>query len=231
MKEERVGAIIEVSGPEFLTEFINNEPVENYQFVLCSNEITNNKKYPNVVAFNDLVPPSMVTEYFFINERKEYKRQMFDYLQRPEVHFLITSIMESVVNRDKFIIVLLSSEEESEMKYVKLIRKFIEKFYNFPTYNYREWVKACQTMEFKQVDDLTPIRELLAKELKGYEELRKSRKPNKIETGLAALKKMSKKELKEFCKAKGYKKKKYKDLEEEELRKFVLKKFKKEYNL
>lgn len=224
------GCIIELIGNEFLEKFIHQEDVLDYQFLLPSTDIETTNEFKNVFVFPKLVPDGYILEFFMSDEMKQYKHEYRNLLMRDEIRAFITVMMKSVVING-FKLVLLCSEEENEYKFIKMIRKFIEEEYGFPTYTYKKYCKARENNDFKEIKDLPGIVKQIEKEIKRIQKLQiQIGEEDKLQKAMKALDNMDKKEMREFCKQKGYKKKKYKDLDKEELKKFIIKKIKEEAN-
>lgn len=222
MKKEETGCIIELHGNDFFNKFIPNEIHSEYQYLLISTDIETSGEYKNVMRMNQLIPNAYIMQFMMDDAKKQYKFEYFSFLLRDEIRALVTIIMKSVVENN-FKIVLLCSEEEKEYGYVKLLRKFIEKEYNFPTYTYKKYCKCREKGEFKEVKDLDTVKQQVKDEIKRIEKLSIAvggDVSGKIKKAKKQLDKMSKKDMKAFCKAKGYKK--YKDLNEKQLRKYIL---------
>lgn len=226
----KTGHIIELIGDEFLEKFIHQEDVLDYQYLLLSTDIQTTKEFKNVMEYPVLIPGGAILEFFLCKEMKQFKHEYKNFLMRDEIRAFITVMMKSVV-MNGFKLVLLCSEEENEYKFIKLIRKFIEEEYDFPTYTYKKYCKARENDDFKEIKDLPGIVKQIDKEVKRIEKLKiQIGEEDKYEKAMKALDKMSKKDMKEFCKQKGYKKKKYQDLDKEELKIFIMKKMKEEAN-
>lgn len=222
------GHIIEVIGDEFLEKFIYQEDLMDYQYLLLSTDIQTTKEFTNVMEFPRLIPDGFILEYFMSKEMKQYKHEYYNFLMRDEIRAFITVMMKSVIDNG-FKLVLLCSEEENEYKFIKMIRKFIEQEYNFPTYNYKKYCKARKDDNFKEIKDLEGIKKQIKKEIERIEKLKINvGEEDKVDKAMKALDKMSKKELKKFCEKKGYKKKKYENLDKDGLKEFIIKKIKKE---
>lgn len=222
------GHIIEVIGDEFLEKFIHQEDLMDYQYLLLSTDIQTTKEFKNVMEFPRLIPDGCILEYFMSKEMKQYKHEYYSFLMRDEIRAFITVMMKSVIDNG-FKLVLLCSEEENEYKFIKMLRKFIEKEYNFPTYNYKKYCKARKEDSFKDIEDLEGIKKQIKKEVERIEKLKINvGEEDKVDKAMKALDKMSKKELRQFCEKKGYKKKKYEDLDKDGLKEFIIKKIKKE---
>lgn len=226
MKNQGQGAIIELKGNEFFEKFIENEIYEDYQFLLISTDIESRGEYKNVTPIPRLIPNSYIMEYFMEGRKKQYKREYENFLRREEIRAIITVIMKSVIV-DKFNIVLMCSEEEKEYKYIKMIRKFIEKEYKYPTYSYKEYCKARKENDLKKIDNEKAIQKQVESEIKRFKKLNISldEDKTKLKKAKKQLEAMDKKSLRKFCKENGYKK--YKDLNEKELREYIMKKLKK----
>lgn len=226
-----VGQVIELTGDTFFDAFIkNDENINDYQYLLLSTDIQTTGEFTNVISFPALIPDGYLIEYYLSDEKKQFKHEYNNYLMKDEIRAFITVMMKSVVYNG-FKLVLMCSEEENEYGYIKMIRKFIEKEYGFPTYNYKKYVKARDNGELKEIKDLEGIKQQIEKEVKRIEKLHINvggGQEDKMEKASKALDKMSKKELKQFCKKKGYKKKKYQDLDKDGLKEFIIKKIKKE---
>lgn len=228
MKNPQTGCIIQLEGNEFFTKFINNEVYSDYQFLLVSTDIETTGEYKNVMKLKQLIPSGYIMEYFMDNAKKQYKFEYENFLRREEFRSIITVIVKTAVEKN-FKVVLMCSEEEKEYEYIKMIRKFIEKEYGFPTYTYKKYCKAREKGEFKEVKNLDKIKAQVASEIERINKLNIAvggEDKKKVEKAKKQLEKMSKKEMKEFCKAKGFKK--YKGLDEKELRKYIVKKIKAE---
>lgn len=221
------GNIIELNGRDFLETFIEKEIHDNFQYLLVSTDIETVGEYKNVMKMPQLIPNAMIMEYFMSKEKKMYKFEYNNFLRREEIRAIITTIMSAAVN-NKFDIILLCSEEEDEYGYVKMIRKFIETEYNFPTYSYKKFCKARDTKSFIEVEDIEKVKDQVVLEVERIKQLNISLgvDGDKITKAKDMINDMSKKKMVKFCKAKGYKK--YKDLEEKELRKYIIKKIEKE---
>ena len=227
---KKTGHIIEIIGDEFLEKFIHDEDILDYQYLLLSTDIQTSKEFKNVMEYPRFIPEGAILEFFMSNEMKQYKHEYKNFLMRDEIRAFITVMMKSVIVNG-FTLVLLCSEEENEYKFIKMIRKFIEEEYDFPTYTYKKYCKARENNDFKEIKDLPGIVKQIDKEVKRIEKLRiQIGEEDKVEKAMKALENMSKKEMKAFCKKKGYKKKKYEDLEKEELKAFIIKKITKEAN-
>lgn len=226
MKKQDTGMIIELKGNEFFEDFIENEIYSDYQFLLISTDIETRGEYKFVTPIPKLIPNSYIMEYFMEKKKKAYKREYEDFLRREENRAIITVIMKSVLI-DKFKIILMCSEEEKEYGYVKMLRKFIEEEYNFPTYTYKKYCKARKTGEFKEVKNPEAIIKKVEAEIKRFKKLNISLddKQDKLKKAEKQLQRMDKKSLKKFCKESGFKK--YKDLDEDELRAYIIKKLRK----
>lgn len=227
MANQNTGMIIQLEGNEFFTKFIENEVHSEYQYLLVSTDIDTSGEYKNIMKMKDLIPNGYIMEYFMSDEFKQYKFEYENFLRREEIRSIITVIMKTVVDNN-FKVVLMCSEEEKEYKYIKMIRKFIEKEYGFPTYTYKKYCKCRENNEFKEVKNLDKIKKQVAKEIERINKLNIAigREDNKLDKAKKQLEKMSKKDMKKFCKAKGFKK--YKDLDEKELRKYIMKQISKE---
>lgn len=229
-KTKQTGHIIELIGDEFLEKFIHQEDVLDYQYLLLSTDIQTSKEFKNVMEFPRLIPDGCILEFFMSKEKKQYKHEYKNFLMRDEIRAFITVMMKSVVVNG-FKLVLLCSEEEGEYKFIKMIREFIEEEYDFPTYTYKKYCKARENDDFREIKDLPGIVKQIDKEVKRIEKLQiQIGEEDKVEKAMKALDKMGKKEMREFCKQKGYKKKKYEDLDKEQLKAFIIKKMKKEAN-
>ena len=229
-KTKQTGHIIELIGDEFLEKFIHQEDVMDYQYLLLSTDIRTSKEFKNVMEFPRLIPDGCILEFYMSKEKKQYKHEYKNFLMRDEIRAFITVMMKSVVCNG-FKLVLLCSEEESEYKFIKMIRQFIEEEYDFPTYTYKKYCKARDNDDFVPIKDLAGIEKQIDKEVKRIEKLQiQIGEEDKVEKAMKALDKMGKKEMRAFCKQKGYKKKKYEDLDKEQLKAFIIKKMQKEAN-
>ena len=221
MKNLETGFIIQLEGNDFFTKFVPNEIHSDYQYLLVSTDIETTGEHKNVMQMKQLIPNGYIMEYFMDKSMKQYKFEYENFLLRDEIRSLITVIMKTVVE-NKFKVILMCSEEEKEYGYIKMIRKFIEKEYGFPTYTYKKYCKAREKGEFKEVKNLDKIEKQIKSEIERINKLSIAigGEDAKFKKAKKQLEKMSKKDMKKFCKAKGYKK--YKDLDEKELRKFIL---------
>lgn len=219
--------IIQLEGNEFFTKFIPNEIHSDYQFLLVSTDIETTGEHKNVMKMKELIPNGYIMEYFMDKAQKQYKFEYENFLRRDEIRSIITVIMKTVIE-NKFKVVLMCSEEEKEYEYIKMIRKFIEKEYDFPTYTYKKYCKARDKGEFKEIKNLDKVTKQVASEIERINKLNIAigGSDAKLDKAKKQLDKMSKKDMKKFCKAKGFKK--YKDLGEKELRKYILKQISKE---
>lgn len=230
MKNDNQGMIIQLEGKDFFTKFIDNEIYTDYQFLLISTDIETSGEHKNVMKMKELIPNGYIMEHFMSGEKKQYAAEYESFLRRDGIRALITVMMKTVI-QNKFKVILLCSEEEKEYKYIKMIRKFIEEEYDFPTYTYKKYCKCREEGGFKEVKNLDKITKQVNKEIERINKLNIAvggADAQKMEKAKKQLEKMSKKDMKKFCKAKGFKK--YKDLDEKELRKYIMKQISKESN-
>lgn len=227
MKNNETGFIIQLEGDEFFTKFVPNEIHTDYQYLLVSTDIETTGEHKNVMPMKQLIPNGYIMQYFMDDAKKQYKFEYENFLLRDEIRSMITVIMKTVIDNN-FKVILMCSEEEKEYGYIKMLRKFIEKEYGFPTYTYKKYCKAREKGEFKEVKNLDKIKKQIQYEVDRINKLSIAigGENEKLKKAKKQLEKMSKKDMKAFCKGKGYKK--YKDLSEKELRKYILKRIEEE---
>lgn len=223
------GCIIELTGRELLEVFALNEDYRDFQFLLVSTDINSAEEFKNVTVMKNLIPTSWIIQEHLSDNKKVYKRMYEEFLDRPENRFMITTMIKTIFEHN-FKLILLYSEEESEYYYVKLIRKYIEKYYGVPTYTYKDFLEARKNNVWKECKDPVATLEQVNKEIEYVMALDRNKDKSgltKIEKAVKALENMKFKKIKEFCKEKGYKK--YKKYEtKEELIEYVVKQLKKE---
>lgn len=217
--ENKLGYIIEMDGKTFIKEFIEEQDVSQFQYVVISTDITTSKELKNVYHTNCAIPTSATMQYHFDDDKKSFKIAYMNELCEPYNKTLISTIVYMAVERG-LNIVLICSEEENEYKYLKAIRKFIEKIYSYPTFKYSKYRDYVKEHDKLNVEDIEKTKRIVLKEMN---ELEKQKQPiqERIEQLKKSVKDMGKKDLKEFLKLKKVPKKKYSKLGKKELRKFV----------
>lgn len=223
------GCIIELTGREFLEVFALNEDYRDFQFLVISTDISSAEEFKNVTVMKNLIPTSWIIQEHLSDNKKNYKRLYEEFLDRPENRFMITTMIKTIFEHN-FKLILLYSDEESEYYYIKLIRKYIEKYYGVPTYNYKEFLDARKNDQWKVCKDPKSTLEQVNKEIEYVMALERNKSKDnlsKMDKAVKTLQDMKFKQLKEFCKEKGYKK--YKKYEtKDELIEYIIKKLEKE---
>lgn len=217
----RPGFIIELNGKKFIKDFIQEQDVSKFQYLVLSTDIevseTNDLK--NIFHNSSIIPKSATLQYALDDDQKSFKMAYLNELCEPYNRVFITTIMYSAVEKGLDMI-LICSEEEDEYGYLKQIRKFIEDVYDYPTFKYSKYKEYIKSHDAPEVNDIEKIKRQLLEEI---EAIQKDKRPieKKIEGAKKAVRKMDKKQLKEYCKLKDIPKKKYKKLDKKELREFV----------
>lgn len=149
------GCIIRMNSKEFSKKFLKKYDQKDFQFIVISENIKDNKQDSNVISFPRLIPPSSVISKFIDGDMESYKSMYLKYLQSESIDSLISIIVKGCVV-DNFKIILLCTEEEDEYNYLKLICKYIETVYNIKTFSFKQFNKdpevvSCKGKKLEQV--------------------------------------------------------------------------------
>lgn len=216
-----MGVIIHLNSKDYFNRFIPETQADEYQYVLISENITTKEKFKNVKAIPRLIPPVDVIRHYIDGDKKAYKKAYLAYLSHESTDSLITVIVKAAVD-ENMKMVLMCSKSEDEYGYLELIAEYIESVYGLQTYTAKKYLKDQEkATKIKNKDD---IRKVLTKKLQKME---KSSKVDLVPTVnrekfVKQLKKLKRKELREFAKRRNIKIDK--DLEKKDILKIIIKK-------
>lgn len=200
-----MASIITMRSDEFLDSFIKKFDVTNYNFIAISDDIKAKNDEPNVFALKALLPPSKALTYMINgNDKKEYYKKYIKYLMKPEIDIFVTTIVKLAVVEDSNV-VLICSKAEDEMKYLNVLRKYIEDVYGTKVFKYEKYKKKPNKCE-SIIDKKKTVKIITTKiETAQKNHLKINIDKNELS---ARLKHMSDKAIKDFAKSNGIKIKK-----------------------
>ncbi|MMZ42142.1 hypothetical protein D1872_36610 [compost metagenome] len=212
-----MGVIIRMNGKTFQEEFRKNEDVNDFQYVVISQNITTEEKFKNVKAIPRLVPPPTVVSQLIDGGEAEYRSAFLKFAKDELIEPFITIIVRSALHKDNLKIVLLCSEEEDQFNYLKLLCEYIEEVYKLKTYSYKKYKKDPKAAE--QIKNLEQVTEIVGRKIKEMEkdgvDLTTSVNKSKI---IDDLKTMGNKKLRKLAEKNGIK------FDEDTSRKKIIKK-------
>lgn len=136
-----MGVIIRMNSKTFHEKFLKNEDVEDFQFVVISQDIKTEGKVSNVKAIPRLVPPAPLAQILINEGEEEFGARYLKYLSAFQIEQFLTIIAAAAVDPEGLKIVLLCSEQEEEFLYIRLICEYLEEVYKIPTFSYKKYAK------------------------------------------------------------------------------------------
>jgi hypothetical protein len=204
-----IGVLIRMTGRQLLDDFLKKYDINDFIFMLVSDDIFTVNEYKNVIGAKNLMPVKTIMKEFVQDGKSSdmYIAKYTKFLKEDNNRRIINSIVTDVAINDKNI-VLLCSDDEKDYEYLKILCYFIEEYYKLPAYTYKQFKKMSSKQDADPDYDKEKVKERLKKyEINGSSTVTEIRKRNddlrdKI---LDKLKKLEKKELIDFCKARGFK--------------------------
>jgi hypothetical protein len=215
-----MGAIIRMDSKKFINDFITEVDQKDFQYILISDDITNDGRCDNVKAIKRLMPPPNVLREFVEGNKKGYKKAYMNYLQDPNVEAFIAIIVKAAILNDMKM-VLICSMSEDEFSYIKYLCEYIDATFKMKTYSWKEYSKdPDKASKVKNKDEVSKI---LGKKFERMEktgvDLSTSTDKDKY---IKEFKKLGKKGMKKFAKSKNIKLSE--DLSKDEMAKKLVKK-------
>ncbi len=202
------GFIIRMNSKKFLKKFIEDKDVilQDFNYVLVSDEINSNNTHKNVVRARNLIPKTVDIGLKINGEYQKYYENYMQYLASPEPLHLLVTMVAGVINSD-LNVVLLCSKSEDDHSYLDMIDEFLQKNFGLCAYTYEQYKEYGE--KCKQIKDIAKTKkamvsaiEYLKKAQAENQKIQDKKDKEKIKT---ELKDMKKKELKEICKEYGIK--------------------------
>ena len=218
------GVIVRMNSKKFIKKFIEDKDVilQDFNYVLVSEEINSNNTHQNVVRARALIPRGTDISFRISGHIQRYYDNYMAYLATPEPLHLLVTMVAGVIKSD-LNVVLLCSKSEDENSYLSIIDEFLEKNFGIRAYTYEEYKEDTEAC--KNIPDIARTKKALQNAIgflkKAREDNQKLQDKKDKEKVKAELKEMKRKELKEICKEYGIKINK--DDEKKELIKKILK--------
>ena len=145
-----MASIITINEKELVKDFVKKFNYKKYTFVLLSSDIVTEGKYNNVWPMNKLLPPSKVLVDIIDGAgKKAYKEKYRKYLNMPESLVYVMMILHRVAI-DNGDVVLVCSEGEEELKYMKIFKDFLGDAFGTPVYKYKDYAKNPDKCEISK---------------------------------------------------------------------------------
>lgn len=197
------GVIIRMNSKKFLKKFVEDKDVilEDFNYVLASDEINSDNSHQNVVRARALIPKTVDIGLKINGEYQKYYENYMEYLASPEPLHLLVTMVAGVINSD-LNVVLLCSKSEDDHLYLDMIDEFLQKNFGICAYTYDQYVENKD--KCKEVRDLAKTKKAMVSAInylkKAQVENQKLQDKKDKAKVKAELKEMKKKELKEICK-------------------------------
>lgn len=218
------GVIIRMNSKKFLKKFVEDKNVilQDFNYVLVSEEINSNNTHQNVVRARALIPRPVDVGLKLNGEIQKYYDNYMTYLASAEPLHLLVTMVAGVIKSD-LNVVLLCSKSEDDNSYLDMIDEFLEKNFGLRAYTYEEYKEGND--KCKEIPDIVRTKKALQSAIeflkRAKEENQKLQDKKDREKIKAELKEMKRKELKEICKEYNIKIKK--DDEKKDMIKKILK--------
>lgn len=148
-----MGNIIRMNTEEFIKGgFSDAVDINQYQIVLVSESIKNNKKRKNICALRSLVPRPELISYYEDNKKKKYKNAYLEFLNEKEIDSSFVMPIVIGCKRDNMNIILLCSKDEDRYKYLKLLCKHIEQKHKIKTKSFDDLVEEGLVKDLREKD-------------------------------------------------------------------------------
>ena len=136
-----MGILLRMNSDQFINKFIKECDVSKHSFILISDEITTVNAYDNAIAVKNLVPPKeVIKEYVNGGISPEYVLKYSKFLKSKESIYIISAIINEVIEKNKNV-VLLCSKTEDERGYLKLLCYFIEEVFTLESVSFKKYKK------------------------------------------------------------------------------------------
>lgn len=125
-----------------ILKFIKKVNVDEYNFVLVSKDITNEKGLAkNVISLPKLLPPPQSVAHVLDGKTKKFKKSYLNYLAMPKVDSLITVIAKMLAVENGNVVLVCSKVEDDEYQYLSTLADYIETLYDIKAQSYKEFKK------------------------------------------------------------------------------------------
>lgn len=142
-----MASIILLESDDLIDSFVKKFDHNKFNFILISSDIRTKHKYKNVFAIKQLLPPTKALAYMLNgNDKETYHKKYIQYLAKPNIEIFLTTIAKLAVVEDSNV-VLVCSENEGEMKYLNVIKKYLEEIYAVKVFKYKEFKKNPKKCE------------------------------------------------------------------------------------
>lgn len=216
-----MASIIMMKSDEFLDSFLKKYNHENFNFILVSADIKTDYKFKNVFKIKQLLPPTKAISCKLNgNDYDEYRKKYIKHLARPDIEIFITTIVKLAVAENSNVVLLCSKDEHSNLKYLNILREYIEEVYGVNVFTYKKYKK---TEKPTSVISKKKTIKIIAKKIEhaASENVQVNLDRDEV---VGRLKHMSKESVYKFAKSNGIKVKK--DMDKKELLKKIYKKIK-----
>ncbi len=201
------GMMISVDSKQFIEDFINEEIVSEYYYVIVSDMIKisdgDSIAKSKISILRSLIPPTKVRGRKINENMTEYCNAYMRYLASPEIFPSIVTLVKAYLNGLN-IVLICSDDEEKDLKILYLLSQYILDTFGitvFPYDYYRKHKKECRKVQ-DNLDDVYKVYESAVEWAKSHKsEGQLEREQNKTKERLQEeLKEMDSKELKKICK-------------------------------
>jgi hypothetical protein len=144
-----------MNSKELFNSFSKKYNFKEFNFVVVSADIKSTHKHRNVYVVKKLLPPTKCLSYIMNGmnggDFNKYREKYFKYLSEPDAEIYITTLVKLCVAEDTNV-VLLCSEDELELYYMKLLTEYIENVYRVKIYPYKKFKKSkkCNSAKNKK---------------------------------------------------------------------------------
>jgi len=201
------GVMISIDSKQFIEDFINEEVVSEYYYIIISDMIKisdgDSIAKSRISILRSLIPATKVRGRKINENMTEYCNAYMRYLASPEIFPTIVTLVKAYLS-GLDLVLICSDDEEKDMKILYLISQYILDTFGITVFSYdyfRKHKKQCKKIP-ENLDDVIKVYESAvewAKTHKGEEQLIREQNATK-EKLREELKEMDSKELKKICK-------------------------------
>ena len=138
--------------------------VEECLFVVVSDKLEVEGRYPNIKMINTLMPSVGMISVKEGGSEDQYQQQYLTHLQVPPIDATLAVLLKSAIV-DKINVVFVCNLIESEFKYLDLIAKYYEAIYGANMYSLKTFNKALKRKLTPTIGDVKEIAEKINKRL------------------------------------------------------------------